>query len=62
MDTGIYSQHTIHDMGHAHMDTGIYSQHTIHDMGHDHMDTGIYIIVSTQYMPWDMLIWTQVYT
>ena len=25
------------------------------------MDTGIHI-VSTQYMPWNMLIWTQVYT
>ena len=37
------------------------SQHTIHAMGHAHMDTGIYT-VSTQYMPWDMLIWTQVYT
>ena len=58
-----HSQHTIHAMGHAHMDTGILilSAHTTcHgtcSYGHRYIH-----IVSTQYMPWDMLIWTHVYT
>ena len=56
-----HSQHTIHAMGHAHMDTGIHTK-SAHNTCHGTCSYGHRYThkVSTQYMPWDMLIWTQV--